>query len=90
MIIRFNCGLVSLHGYTGTGTVAMQADWQYYSPDSPVKVNTPMVKKVMNTDTLCFTPIVAQVTLGPNSLIISFSSGRFPTHHAGGRVLPLF
>ena len=28
--------------------------------------------------------------LGPNSLIISFSSGSFPTYHAGGRVLPLF
>ena len=27
--------------------------------------------------------------LGPNLLIISFSSGRFPTHHVGGRVLPL-
>ena len=32
---------------------------------------------------------ITQPTLGPNSLIISFSSGRFPKHHAGGQVLPL-
>ena len=29
-------------------------------------------------------------TLGPNSLIFSFSSGASPAHNVGGRVLPLF
>ena len=29
-------------------------------------------------------------TLGPNSLIFSFSSGASPAHNAGGWVLPLF
>ena len=29
-------------------------------------------------------------TLGPNSLVFSFSSGASPAHNAGGRVLPLF